>query len=105
FGVACCPGNITRFMPSVPGYLYATKGDSVYVNLFARGTANIDLPGGAITIDQDTRYPWDGAVKMTITPKQARRFQVHVRIRDGRAWSPCRARSIASSTPQAPVRG
>ncbi len=35
FGVACCPGNITRFMPSVPGYLYATRGDSLYVNLYA----------------------------------------------------------------------
>ena len=80
FGVACCPGNITRFMPSVPGYLYATRGDSVYVNLFAKGTANIDLPGGAITIDQDTRYPWDGAVTMTIRPKQARRFAINVRI-------------------------
>lgn len=80
FGVACCPGNITRFMPSVPGYLYATRGDSVYVNLYAKGTANIDLPGGAVTIEQDTRYPWDGAVKMTVKPAQARRFQVHVRI-------------------------
>jgi len=34
FGVACCPGNITRFMPSVPGYLYAQKGDTLYVNLW-----------------------------------------------------------------------
>ncbi len=80
FGVACCPGNITRFMPSVPGYLYATRGDSVFVNLFARGTANIDLPGGAITIDQDTRYPWDGAVQMTVKPQRARRFAINVRI-------------------------
>ncbi len=94
FGVACCPGNITRFMPSVPGYLYATRGDSVFVNLFARGTANIELPGGPVTIDQDTRYPWDGAVRITITPRmrlagpklaatptsEGRRFAVHLRI-------------------------
>jgi DUF1680 family protein len=80
FGVACCPGNITRFMPSVPGYLYATRGDSVFVNLYARGTAKIDLPGGAVTIDQDTRYPWDGAVKMIVKPQQARRFAINVRI-------------------------
>ena len=80
FGVACCPGNITRFMPSVPGYLYATRGDSVFVNLFARGTASIDLPGGAITIDQDTRYPWDGAVQMTVKPQRARRFAINLRI-------------------------
>jgi hypothetical protein len=94
FGVACCPGNITRFMPSVPGYLYATQGDAIYVNLFARGTANIELPGGPVTIDQDTRYPWDGAVKITITPRtrlagpkfaatpasEGRRFAVRLRI-------------------------
>lgn len=94
FGVACCPGNITRFMPSVPGYLYATRGDAVFVNLFARGSATIDLPGGAIAIDQDTRYPWDGAVQMTVTPivgpagpklaatpgSEGRRFTINVRI-------------------------
>ena len=80
FGVACCPGNITRFMPSVPGYLYATRGDSLYVNLFAAGSANVDLPGGKVKVVQDTRYPWDGAVKITITPQQARRFALNVRI-------------------------
>ena len=80
FGVACCPGNITRFMPSVPGYLYATRGDSLFVNLFAAGTADVDLPGGTLKIVQDTRYPWDGAVKMTITPERARRLAIHVRI-------------------------
>jgi len=80
FGVACCPGNITRFMPSVPGYLYATRGDSVYVNLFAKGTAQIELPGGQIAIAQDTRYPWDGAVKLTVTPQRARRFAINLRI-------------------------
>jgi DUF1680 family protein len=94
FGVACCPGNITRFMPSVPGYLYATRGDSIYVNLFAKGTANVELPGGAVTIEQDTRYPWDGAVRMTVKPmgrpagpelaprpaSEGRRFAINVRI-------------------------
>jgi DUF1680 family protein len=80
FGVACCPGNITRFMPSVPGYLYATRGDAIYVNLFARGTAKIELPGGVVAIDQDTRYPWDGAVTLTVTPERSRRFAMHLRI-------------------------
>ena len=80
FGVACCPGNITRFMASVPGYLYATRGTAVYVNLFAAGTADIATPGGPVKIVQSTRYPWDGLVRMTVTPKTARRFAVHVRI-------------------------
>jgi uncharacterized protein len=80
FGVACCPGNITRFMPSVPGYVYATRADDVFVNLYATGTAKIDLPAGAVTLDQDTRYPWDGAVKMTIKPERERHFAINVRI-------------------------
>src|SRR5262249_21428965 len=87
FGVACCPGNITRFMPSVPGYLYATRPaagsgqpDVIYVNLFAAGTADVDLSGGKVRIAQATTYPWDGAVKMTLTPNRSRRFTVNVRI-------------------------
>jgi DUF1680 family protein len=80
FGVACCPGNITRFMPSVPGYVYATRGDSLFVNLFAQGTADVSLPGGKIKMVQTTTYPWDGAIAMTITPEKARRFAINVRI-------------------------
>lgn len=96
FGVACCPGNITRFMPSVPGYLYATRGDDVlYVNLFAPGSADIDLSGGKVKVVQTTKYPWDGAVTIEVTPERARpagpklaatpssegrRFAINVRI-------------------------
>lgn len=80
FGVACCPGNITRFMASVPGYLYAKRGDAIYVNLFAGGSADIDLPAGRVKIVQETHYPWDGRVKMTIVPARARSFPVYVRI-------------------------
>jgi hypothetical protein len=80
FGVACCPGNITRFMPSVPGYLYATRADDVFVNLYAAGTATIDVPSGRTVITQVPQYPWDGKVKLTVRPDRSRRFQIHVRI-------------------------
>jgi DUF1680 family protein len=80
FGVACCPGNITRFMASVPGYIYAKKGDSLYVNLFAGGTADVDLAGGRLKVTQETRYPWDGAVRIALAPDAARAFTVNVRI-------------------------
>jgi DUF1680 family protein len=80
FGVACCPGNITRFMASVPGYLYATRGNAIYVNLYAGGTADITTPGGEVKIVQETRYPWDGAVRMTLAPARQRRFAVNLRI-------------------------
>jgi DUF1680 family protein len=80
FGVACCPGNITRFMPSVPGYVYATGPNAIYVNLYAGNTADIDLNGSKIGVTQETRYPWDGRVNITLSPAQPDRFALKLRI-------------------------
>jgi hypothetical protein len=81
FGVACCPGNMTRFLASVPGYVYAQRGDTLYVNLFVTSTADVTLDSGrGVQIAQETRYPWDGTVKMTVSPNKEGRFTVNVRI-------------------------
>jgi DUF1680 family protein len=81
FGVACCPGNITRFLASVPGYVYALQGDTIFVNLFAKGTADVTLQDGRkVTLSQDTRYPWDGAVRLTVAPERPGSFALKVRI-------------------------
>ncbi len=81
FGVACCPGNITRFMPSVPGYVYAQKDDTLYVNLFISNKADIVLDNGRkLAFTQETRYPWDGDVKMTVDPQGSGLFTIKVRI-------------------------
>src|SRR5688572_25576578 len=81
FGVACCPGNITRFMASVPGYVYAQQGDSLYVNLFVGSASEIELDNGRkVKMTQETRYPWDGAVKMTVAPDKSAAFAINVRI-------------------------
>src|SRR5690242_8713324 len=81
FGVACCPGNITRFLASVPGYVYAQRGDALYVNLFVSSTAEIKMDNGrTVTMAQETRYPWDGAVRMSVNPDQPAKLAIHVRI-------------------------
>jgi len=81
FGVACCPGNITRFIASVPGYVYAQQGDALYVNLFVGSQAEIKLDNGrTVKLRQETRYPWDGAVKLTVNPERSGRFTINVRI-------------------------
>jgi len=81
FGCACCPGNITRFLPSVPGYVYAQQGKTIYVNLYAGGTADIKLDNGqAIKLTQETRYPWDGAVRITVAPDRKSSFTIAVRV-------------------------
>jgi hypothetical protein len=81
FGVACCPGNITRFMASVPGYVYAKQGQVIFVNLYAGGSADITLDGGQkVALKQATQYPWDGAVKVTVTPAARGAFTINLRI-------------------------
>ncbi len=81
FGVACCPGNMTRFLASVPGYVYAQQGDTLYVNLYAAGTAEVKLDNGRnIKVTQETRYPWDGRVKLTVAPDKTADFTVNIRI-------------------------
>lgn len=81
FGVACCPGNITRFIASVPGYVYAQHDDKLYVNLFVGSTSEIKMDNGrTIKVAQDTNYPWDGAVKITIDPDKSGQLTVNVRI-------------------------
>src|SRR5213593_720689 len=55
FGVACCPGNLTRFLASVPGYVYAQQGHTLYVNLFAGSTADITLGDRHVRVAQQTR--------------------------------------------------
>jgi DUF1680 family protein len=61
--------------------VYARQGDTIYVNLFAGGAAQIETPEhGTVTLRQDTRYPWDGAVRITVKPEQPRNFTVKVRI-------------------------
>ncbi len=81
FGTACCPSNITRFVASMPGYVYAQRAREIYVNLFVASTAEVKLDNGrTVKIEQETHYPWDGVVKMTITPDQAGPFRMKVRI-------------------------
>jgi hypothetical protein len=81
FGVACCPGNMTRFLASVPGYVYAQQGETLYVNLFVASTADVGLDDGrTVKVVQETRYPWDGAIKLTISPNKGGRFAINLRI-------------------------
>ncbi len=80
-GLACCPTNLTRFIPQVGGFAYARKQDNIYVNLYMAGDANIELDGGTkVKLRQATRYPWDGHVKLTVEPEQESDFTLCLRI-------------------------
>lgn len=80
FGCACCISNMTRFLPSMPGYVYAQNKNNLYVNLFVGSTSNIELPAGKISLVQQTNYPWDGKVEISVNPAKTATFSLHVRI-------------------------
>ncbi len=75
FGCACCPGNITRFVASIPGYIYAQQGKDIFVNLYAQGKAKI----GKIELEQTTDYPWDGKIRIKVA-KGSGKFAIKLRI-------------------------
>ncbi len=79
FGCACCPSNAARFIPSLPQYTYAVKDNSLYVNLFMSNTLKTKVGGKSIVLEQQTNYPWDGDVAMTLK-KGSGRFAVNIRI-------------------------
>ncbi|MDP6635405.1 MAG: glycoside hydrolase family 127 protein [Phycisphaerae bacterium] len=79
-GLSCCPTNLARIIPQVGSLAYATEKKNIYVNLYAAGVATIKLGDDTVKIAQKTDYPWDGKVKLTVTPKAAIEFTLRLRI-------------------------
>ena len=80
FGCACCPSNICRFIPSVPGYVYAVNGNDLYVNLYMPNTLTQKVNGKDVVLRQETGYPWNGDVQITIDKNSAKTFSLKLRI-------------------------
>jgi DUF1680 family protein len=80
FGCACCPGNITRFMASAPGYMYATQGADIIINLYVQSTGKVKTGNNTVQLAQTTQYPWDGDVKIKVAPEKAGNFSIKLRI-------------------------
>ena len=80
FGCACCPSNICRFIPSVPGYVYAVKDNDLYVNLFMANTMHDSVKNGEVSLKMDTEYPWNGVVKIQVTEAPKKGFNLKLRI-------------------------
>ena len=80
FECSCCPTNLARFIPSVPGYIYAQNADNLYVNLFISGHADLMIANKKIEIIQKNNYPWDGQLSFIISPATASSFNLLLRI-------------------------
>ena len=80
FGCACCPSNICRFIPSLPGYIYAVKDKNVYVNLFLSNKSNLTVAGKKVALSQTTEYPWNGDITILVDQNAAGQFAMKIRI-------------------------
>ena len=80
FGCACCPSNICRFIPSLPGYVYAVKDRNVYVNLFLSNKGELKVAGKDVCLSQSTEYPWNGDITLRIDKNKAGEFALKIRV-------------------------
>ncbi|MFZ1015122.1 MAG: beta-L-arabinofuranosidase domain-containing protein, partial [Terracidiphilus sp.] len=81
YDTTCCPPNLERTFASLPGYFYSTSADGIYVHLYDNSEMNWRLDNGTgIRIVQKTRYPWEGAVRLSVDPATPSEFTMHVRI-------------------------
>jgi DUF1680 family protein len=81
FSCACCPPNVARLMASLPGYFYGKTGNEIYVNLYAANAAEIVLQNQTVRLELETLYPWDGRIKITVSPERANSdFTLNLRI-------------------------
>lgn len=79
-GCSCCPTNDVRFLSSIPGYVYATEGRTIYENLFVSSTATVNVGSDEVMLTQATSYPWDGDVLTTVNVASPTKFALKVRI-------------------------
>ena len=80
FGCACCPSNICRFIPSLPGYVYAVKDRNVYVNLFLSNKSDLTVDGKKVSLEQSTQYPWNGDIQITVNENRVGNFAMKIRV-------------------------
>lgn len=79
FNTACCPTNLVRFFPQIPGLIYAQTDNAIYVNLYAANEAEIELKNGQVKIDQQSNFPWDSQARLTVSPEKAGDFIINLR--------------------------
>jgi hypothetical protein len=80
FGCACCPSNVARFVPAIPGYIYGITGDELYLNLYLSNEADILLGNRKVKVVQKADFPWDGKVEIAIDPETQGKFTLKLRI-------------------------
>jgi uncharacterized protein len=80
FDTACCPSNLARLIPQVPGLMYAHGGDEIYATLYGSSSTAVELKSGKVGIQQEANYPFDGQIVLTLHPERSQAFRLNLRI-------------------------
>jgi DUF1680 family protein len=80
FECSCCPTNLTRLIPAIPGYMYALKGNNLYINLFINSSAHLHIGKQNVELNQQNNYPWDGGLLFNVNPQSPSAFNILIRI-------------------------
>jgi len=80
FSCSCCPSNLSRFVPSVAGYTYASRGEDLYVNLFMNSEVSLQTQRGELHIAQQSNYPWEGTIQLDFLNEREVKSDLHIRI-------------------------
>ena len=100
YGCACCPSQICRFLPSIGNYIYGVSEDALWVNLYMGNTAKLEMGGKAVTVTQETQYPWEGNVRVKLGMKGTLKGRIHLRIP---AWCKLYVLSVNGEAVEPPV--
>lgn len=80
FGCACCPPNVARMLASLGRYVYSISDEAVYVHLYHSGRAEMQAGAQAVTVTQETMYPWEGVVKFKLEMQAEATFALALRL-------------------------
>ena len=80
YGCACCPSQLSRFLPSIGNYIYGTSNDAIWVNLYIGNKTDIEIDQTNVTLQQETSYPWEGQVKLTVNTSAPVKKDIRLRI-------------------------
>ncbi|MFS0638145.1 beta-L-arabinofuranosidase domain-containing protein [Mesobacillus foraminis] len=80
YSCACCPPNLARLIASIGHYIYSVDQNEVFVHLYMGNKTELEMDGQKVQVMQETSYPWDGHVKITLSPEKATEFTMAVRI-------------------------
>ena len=100
YGCACCPSQICRFLPSIGNYIYGVAKDGIYVNLYIGNTASVKVGRRDITLTQETKYPWEGAVAVTVGCKRPFKSALRFRVP---GWCKSYSLSVNGKAVEVPV--